>query len=199
MTKGYPRTPEDGMAKRANGEGSIFRRKDGTWSAEATYRDDNGRTKRRTVYARTQAEVGQASRDPRTARRRSADQGHQDDAGLLAGRRDDGTTGRRDDGTTKHRGQAEGRPRPVNRANDLHRPPQRWPQGCAVARPARPSRRSGHTAAGRMTSGARPPPRGGTPRAPRSLALCHLGGPLQPCGPTQQREAADRLDQALRW
>lgn len=45
------------MAKRANGEGSIFRRKDGTWSAEASYRDDDGRNKRRTVYGRTQAEV----------------------------------------------------------------------------------------------------------------------------------------------
>jgi integrase len=45
------------MAKRANGEGSIFRRKDGTWSAEASYRDDDGRHKRRTVYGRTQAEV----------------------------------------------------------------------------------------------------------------------------------------------
>ncbi len=45
------------MAKRANGEGSIFRRKDGTWSAEASYRDEDGRHKRRTVYGRTQAEV----------------------------------------------------------------------------------------------------------------------------------------------
>jgi integrase len=45
------------MAKRANGKGSIFRRKDGTWSAEVSYRDDDGRHKRRTVYGRTQAEV----------------------------------------------------------------------------------------------------------------------------------------------
>jgi hypothetical protein len=45
------------MAKRANGEGSIFRRKDGTWSAELSYRDDYGTLKRRTVYGATQAEV----------------------------------------------------------------------------------------------------------------------------------------------
>ena len=44
------------MAKRANGEGSIFKRKDGTWSAELSYRDDYGILKRRTVYGRTQAE-----------------------------------------------------------------------------------------------------------------------------------------------
>jgi integrase len=45
------------MAKRANGEGSIFRRADGTWSGEVSYRDANGRSKRRTVYGRTQTEV----------------------------------------------------------------------------------------------------------------------------------------------
>jgi integrase len=45
------------MAKRANGEGSIFRRADGTWSGELSYRDDDGRSKRRTVYRRTQIEV----------------------------------------------------------------------------------------------------------------------------------------------
>jgi integrase len=28
------------VARRANGEGSIFRRKDGTWSAELSYRDE---------------------------------------------------------------------------------------------------------------------------------------------------------------
>jgi integrase len=45
------------MAKRANGEGSIFRRADGTWSGEVSYRDVTGRSKRRTVYGRTQTEV----------------------------------------------------------------------------------------------------------------------------------------------
>jgi integrase len=45
------------MAKRANGEGSIFRRADGTWSAELSYRDEHGAPKRRTVYGKTQAEV----------------------------------------------------------------------------------------------------------------------------------------------
>jgi hypothetical protein len=44
--------PEDGMAKRANGEGSIFRRQDGTWSAELSYRDDYGTLKRRTEIAK---------------------------------------------------------------------------------------------------------------------------------------------------
>jgi integrase len=53
------------MAKRANGEGSIFRRKDGTWSAELSYRDDYGTVKRRTVYGRTQAEVRAKFRDAR--------------------------------------------------------------------------------------------------------------------------------------
>ncbi|MCW2531406.1 MAG: integrase family protein [Blastococcus sp.] len=45
------------MAKRANGEGSIFKRADGTWSGELSYRDDDGRSRRRTVYGRTQIEV----------------------------------------------------------------------------------------------------------------------------------------------
>ena len=45
------------MAKRANGESSLFKRADGKWSAEISYRDDDGHTKRRTVYGRTQAEV----------------------------------------------------------------------------------------------------------------------------------------------
>ncbi len=45
------------MAKRANGEGSIFKRADGTWSGELSYRDDDGRSKRRTVYGGTQVEV----------------------------------------------------------------------------------------------------------------------------------------------
>jgi integrase len=45
------------MAKRANGEGTNFKRADGRWTGEISYRDDDGRTKRRTVYGWTQAEV----------------------------------------------------------------------------------------------------------------------------------------------
>ncbi len=53
------------MAKRANGEGTIFRRKDGNWSAELSYRDDHGGLKRRTVYGTTQAEVRAKLREAR--------------------------------------------------------------------------------------------------------------------------------------
>ncbi len=53
------------MAKRANGEGTIFRRNDGTRSAELSYRDDHGALKRRTVYGATQAEVRVKLRDER--------------------------------------------------------------------------------------------------------------------------------------
>ncbi|SES66959.1 tyrosine-type recombinase/integrase [Geodermatophilus poikilotrophus] len=53
------------MARRANGEGSIFKRKDGTWSAELSYRDNHGTLKRRTVYGKTQAEVRAKFRDAR--------------------------------------------------------------------------------------------------------------------------------------
>ena len=45
------------MTKRANGEGSIFRRANGSWSGEISYRDADGNSKRRTVYGKTQAEV----------------------------------------------------------------------------------------------------------------------------------------------
>ncbi len=47
------------MAKRrGNGEGSIYRRKDGTWCALLTVGyDANGRRKRRYLYARSKAEV----------------------------------------------------------------------------------------------------------------------------------------------
>ncbi|MGK5115455.1 tyrosine-type recombinase/integrase [Geodermatophilus sp. CPCC 205506] len=51
------------MARRANGEGSTFRRKDGTWSAELSYRDDYGTLTRRTVYGKTQADVRAKFRD----------------------------------------------------------------------------------------------------------------------------------------
>lgn len=44
--------------KRANGEGCIVKRKNGTWEARYTAgRDDNGKLIRRSIYGRTQAEV----------------------------------------------------------------------------------------------------------------------------------------------
>jgi integrase len=67
-SNGLPRTfePEGSrVARRANGEGSIFKRKDGSWSAELSYRDGHGTLKRRTVYGRTQAEVRNKFRDAR--------------------------------------------------------------------------------------------------------------------------------------
>lgn len=51
--------------KRANGEGSIFRRANGAWAGELTYLDPDGRTKRRTLYGRTQAEVRSKLREAR--------------------------------------------------------------------------------------------------------------------------------------
>ncbi len=45
------------MAKRANGEGSIYRRPDGTWSAQLSHRDAAGKLLRPTVYGKTQTEV----------------------------------------------------------------------------------------------------------------------------------------------
>ncbi len=45
------------MTKRANGEGSIFKRANGRWYSSLTYRDDFGSAKRREVSGRTQAEV----------------------------------------------------------------------------------------------------------------------------------------------
>lgn len=53
------------MTKRANGEGSIFKRADGRWSGELSYRDDDGRSKRRTVYGGTQSEVRRKLREAR--------------------------------------------------------------------------------------------------------------------------------------
>lgn len=51
------------MAKRANGEGNIKHRKDGTWEAHLIV---NG--KRRSVYGKTQAEVVQKLKDLKSAR-----------------------------------------------------------------------------------------------------------------------------------
>ena len=45
------------MAKRGNGEGSIYRRADGRWVASLSYVDDAGKRKRCTVYGRTRKEV----------------------------------------------------------------------------------------------------------------------------------------------
>ena len=45
------------MTKRANGEGSTFRRKDGSWSGELSYREIDGGARRGTVYRKTQTEV----------------------------------------------------------------------------------------------------------------------------------------------
>ncbi len=43
--------------KRANGEGSIYRRPNGSWTGMLSYADDTGRPRRHTVYGRSQAEV----------------------------------------------------------------------------------------------------------------------------------------------
>ena len=53
------------MGRRANGEGSIFRRGDGRWTAQMSYPDENGQTQRRTVYGRTQADVRSKLKDAR--------------------------------------------------------------------------------------------------------------------------------------
>lgn len=45
------------MARRANGEGTIFQRKDGRWVGEAFVLLPNGGRDRRTVYGKTRAEV----------------------------------------------------------------------------------------------------------------------------------------------
>ncbi len=44
--------------RRASGEGSIYKRKDGRWAADFTIgRTSTGKRRRKTVYGRTQAEV----------------------------------------------------------------------------------------------------------------------------------------------
>lgn len=45
------------MGKRANGEGSVYKRTDGRWAATLTYVDAAGATKRQTFYGKTQADV----------------------------------------------------------------------------------------------------------------------------------------------
>jgi integrase len=51
------------VAKRGNGEGSIFKRANGRWYSALTYRDEYGEPKRREVSGRTQAEVRAKLRD----------------------------------------------------------------------------------------------------------------------------------------
>jgi len=53
------------MTKRANGEGSIFRRADGSWAGALSYVDDTGERRRRTVYGRTQGAVREKLREAR--------------------------------------------------------------------------------------------------------------------------------------
>lgn len=53
------------MSKRANGEGSIYKRKDGRWAAALSYTDDSGKTVRRAVYGKTQAEARAKLREAR--------------------------------------------------------------------------------------------------------------------------------------
>lgn len=45
------------MARRANGEGTVFRRPDGRYEAKITYKDATGRTRRQSYYGKTSAEV----------------------------------------------------------------------------------------------------------------------------------------------
>ncbi len=53
------------MTKRANGEGSVYQRKDGLWAAGLSYAGSDGQQKRRTLYGRTQREVVGKLRDAR--------------------------------------------------------------------------------------------------------------------------------------
>lgn len=59
------------MSRRANGEGSIFRRQDGRWAASLYVVTTRGRRKRVTVYGKTRAEV----RERMTAIQRDSDRG----------------------------------------------------------------------------------------------------------------------------
>src|ERR1700682_5132759 len=48
------------MAKRGNGEGSIYRRRDGRWVGVVHLGYENGKRKRQSVYGRSQREVRDA-------------------------------------------------------------------------------------------------------------------------------------------
>jgi integrase len=54
------------VSQRANGEGSIYKRKNGTWSGAAHVLAPDGARKRRTVYGHTKAEVASKLRDLQT-------------------------------------------------------------------------------------------------------------------------------------
>lgn len=49
--------------RRGHGEGSIYRRNDGTWVGAADLGSIGGKRQRKLVYAKTQAEVRKALRD----------------------------------------------------------------------------------------------------------------------------------------
>jgi len=51
------------MSKRLNGEGSIRERKPGQWEARLAYTDDNGTTKRVSLYGKTHAEAKRKLKD----------------------------------------------------------------------------------------------------------------------------------------
>ncbi len=51
------------MARRGKGEGSIFQRGDGRWSAMLTITSEDGRKRRRSFYGKTRAEVAKKLRD----------------------------------------------------------------------------------------------------------------------------------------
>ncbi len=53
------------MARRANGEGSVYVRGDGRCVGQLSYEDESGNKQRRTVYGRTKAEVREKLKDAR--------------------------------------------------------------------------------------------------------------------------------------
>lgn len=66
------------MTRRAAGEGTSYRRANGTWCAQVTFEDDNGRKRRKTVYGKTEKAV--------LAKKRAV-QREQDDGAALQSRR----------------------------------------------------------------------------------------------------------------
>lgn len=159
------------MARRANGEGSIFKRKDGTWSAELSYRDDYGTLKRRTAYGKTQVEVRTTFRD---ARERIEAGAPVKDASVC---RCTGRTSTSTPGCCGSAGHCPEGPRDCRSTS----PSRASPEGRCPS-PARPSRRSGRTAADRRTSGARPPARGRTLAWSSPPRSGHRSSPATSCG-----------------
>lgn len=78
------------MTKRANGEGSTYKRADGSWAGALSYKDAAGVGKRRTVYGRTQAEVRAKLKDAQ--QRLDAGQPVKDAASTVAAWLDDWQT-----------------------------------------------------------------------------------------------------------